>query len=70
MNNYFTQLIANTAPLSVSSEQITSYRKQIIDEMRKLGATDNDFDLVCDNTVINSIVNNRKAEDVAWAILQ
>lgn len=70
MNTYFTQLTANTAPPSISSEIISSYRKELIEEMIRLGATDNELDLVCDNTVINSIMNKRKVEDVAWAILQ
>lgn len=54
----------------ISRLRIRSYRKALIAEMVKLGATKSELGLVCDDIIINSILNSRKAEDVAWAILQ
>ena len=60
----------NSLQTSISSEQISAYRKMLISEMIELGAADNDIELVSDDLVINSIMNGRAAKDVAWAILQ
>lgn len=49
---------------------INDYRSKLIEEMIKLGATENDIDLISDTLIRNSIQNNRTPKDVAWAILQ
>ena len=54
----------------ICQHEISSYRSLLIVEMRKMGATDDDIKLIHDATIRNSILNKRKPEDVAWAILQ
>lgn len=54
----------------ISPSQIKEYNDLLISALKSMGATDNELSLVCDAIIINSIHNNRKAEDVAWAILQ
>ena len=49
---------------------IDEYRTALIEEMLKQGATKADIDLISDALIINAIEQNRKVEDVAWAILQ
>ena len=55
---------------SVSPEQISLYRDRVIDEMKKMGATNHEIELLKRETILNSIRNKRDPEDVAWAILQ
>ena len=55
---------------AISMKAIDDYRSLIADEMRKMGASDDDILLIHDNTILNSILRKRKPEDVAWAILQ
>lgn len=38
--------------------------------MIKLGAKENEINLISDALIQNAINNNRNAKDVAWAILQ
>lgn len=59
--------IRETTP---DESKIIAYRKLLLAEMRKMGADESDLDLVCDAIIVNAINNDRKAEDVAWAILQ
>lgn len=54
----------------ISSSQIKEYRDLLISALKKMGAADQDISLVCNAVIINSIHNNRKVENVAWAILQ
>lgn len=55
---------------TASPEEITLYRRLVIAEMEKLGATSQEIALLQLETILNSIRNKRKPEDVAWAILQ
>lgn len=69
MKKYF--LIQNqTVSINASPELIELYREKIIQEMKKLGATSQEIELLQYETILNSINNKRKPEDVAWAILQ
>lgn len=69
MKKYF--LLRNHAvDTSTSPEEISQYRNMVILEMEKMGATDQEIQLLCTETILNSIRNKRKPEDVAWAILQ
>ncbi len=70
MKAYFKSLLVQKTTPVISTNEMESYRDALLSEMIKLGASENDFNLVCDNLIIASIINNRKAEDVAWAILQ
>lgn len=54
----------------ISESEIAEYRKSLLAELKKMGADENDINLVSDTIIINAINKNRKAEDVAWAILQ
>lgn len=54
----------------MNSENLEQYRSQLILEMKKLGATKNEIELISDTLILNAINNNRKPEDVAWAVLQ
>lgn len=68
MKKYFAMRSAST--VSVSSPQMTAYREQVICEMKKMGATEQELALLHDITIKNSIINKREPRDVAWAILQ
>lgn len=63
-------IISDCIKPNISQNEITSYRSLLIAEMKKIGATNRDIDLIHDATIRNSIRNKRKPEDVAWAILQ
>lgn len=69
MYKYFAIQISSISD-STSSEKISEYRHLIIEEMIKMGATNQEISLLQTATIINSIRNNRKPEDVAWALLQ
>lgn len=69
MKKYF--LLRNYAvDTSTSPEEIFQYRAKVILEMEKMGATDEEIQLLRTETILNSIRNKRKPEDVAWSILQ
>lgn len=55
---------------SITQDQIDAYRTTVVIEMEKMGATNQEISLLRTETVLNSIRNHRKPEDVAWAILQ
>lgn len=46
------------------------YKERIIEEMKLLGATQDEIDLLTVQIVLNGINNNREPKSVAWAILQ
>ncbi len=68
MKKYFLQ--NHVANISTSPEETLQYRSMVILEMKKMGATDQEIKLLRDETILNSIRNKRRPEDVAWAILQ
>lgn len=49
---------------------IIEYRKSLMTEMERMGATQQEISLIKDATIINAIQRKRNPEDVAWAILQ
>ncbi len=69
MKKYFMQRNASIAS-SITQDQIDAYRTTVVIEMEKMGATNQEISLLRTETVLNSIRNHRKPEDVAWAILQ
>lgn len=62
--------MANYNNVDMERFMIIQYKEQIIIEMKKMGASDNELLLVREATVRNAIRRNRRPEDVAWAILQ
>jgi len=69
VKKYF--LLRNRAvDTSTSPEEILQYRTLVMVEMEKMGATEQEIHLLSNETILNSIRNKRKPEDVAWAILQ
>lgn len=50
--------------------QIAEYKKEVIKIMKKKGASDVQIRLVRDGSVKCAIINKRKPEDLAWAIMQ
>lgn len=59
----------NTLQKSISPE-IDSYRKALQNELIKLGASEQEINLIKDATIRNAIRRKRKPEDVAWALMQ
>lgn len=53
----------------IPAESISNYKAEIITEMRKMEATDEEIALLSDEMIINAIRNGRKPADVAWAVL-
>lgn len=60
----------NVVVTQVTSLQIALYRERLIDEMKAMGASDQELLMIHDATIKNSIINKREPRDVAWAILQ
>lgn len=70
MKKFFTRQMSVCVAKTVCQDEIVRYRSLLIIEMKKMGATENEIGLIHDATIRNSIRNNRKPEEVAWAILQ
>ncbi|MBQ8004672.1 MAG: hypothetical protein IJ299_06240 [Oscillospiraceae bacterium] len=70
MKKFFARQMAVCVSRNISQEEIARYRSLLIVEMEKMGATQNEISLIHDATIRNSIRNDRKPEEVAWAILQ
>ncbi len=68
MNTYFKNQLIYVE--DIEEKDIVSYRKLVIIEMEKLGASEIEKQLLCDAIIKNSIRNKRKPEDVAWALIQ
>ena len=60
----------NQLSSKISPEQIRSFRAQVEECMRKLGATETDLSFLHDEAICNTIRRNGKPEDLAWALLQ
>ncbi len=69
MKKYFI-LRTDGMDVDTSPEQILLYRDKVIEALKQFGATSQEIALLHDETILNSIRNNRKPEDIAWAILQ
>lgn len=70
LKKYFAMRIASVSTVQITAVQIASYRKELINEMIKMGASEQELSLVHETTITNSIINKREPRDVAWAILQ
>lgn len=70
LKKYFAMRMAYASAVQISSVQIDAYREQVVIEMKKMGATEQELSLLHDITIKNSIINKREPRDVAWAILQ
>lgn len=70
MKTYFLNLSSKKPSVEICSSQFNKYKESLILAMKEMGATEDELELLCDEIIFNSIRNNRKAEDVAWAILQ
>ena len=70
VKKYFAMRMASTTSIQITAVQIASYRESLMNEMRKMGASEQELSLVHDATIRNSIINKREPMDVAWAILQ
>lgn len=62
--------IISQQPFTINEAIIADYRRSVIEELKSLGATDSDIDLVDDATIINAIKANKYPNEVAWTILQ
>ena len=60
----------NVVATQATSLQIALYRERLINEMKAMGASEQELLMVHDATIKNSIINKREPRDVAWAILQ
>lgn len=70
MKKFFLNRLASISTSAISASQIAEYRKMLVEEMKKQGASEAELSLIHDATIVNSIRNKRQPEDVAWAILQ
>ena len=70
MNKFFLKRLSTVSTSGISVSQIEEYRRDLVAEMKKQGASDNELMLIHEATIINSIRSNRQPEEVAWAILQ
>ena len=70
MKKFFARQMSVCISKNICQDEIARYRSLLIIEMKKMGATQDEISLIHDATIKNSIRNNRKPEDVAWAILQ
>ncbi len=70
VKKFFAQRLSLVASSEVTSVQIEKYRHLVVLEMQKMGASEKDIKLLQEATILNSINNKRRPEDVAWAILQ
>lgn len=60
----------NVVATQVTALQIVLYRERLINEMKAMGASDQELLMIHDAIIKNSIINKREPRDVAWAILQ
>ncbi len=70
MKKYFFIKSEQVSTVRISQYKVDLYKEQLIIEMKRLGAESEELSLISDSIIQNSILNGRKPEDVAWAILQ
>lgn len=70
MKKFFLERANSMSKENISPSDIASYKALLVAELEKMGATDSEISLVHEATIRNSIINKRRPEDVAWAILQ
>lgn len=69
MNTYLEKILSQIESPTIDEGELLEFRAQVVKEMKKMGATKVQFSLLKDGVLKNAIRNNRKPEDVAWAIL-
>lgn len=57
-------------PLKDNEFDIIEYQKLVIEEMKKLGATEADLNLVGIGVLRTGIKHKRSPKDIAWALMQ
>ena len=70
MKKYSMGLAQGMSKKGVAQEKIEEYRDMLIIELKKLGASGSELELIYEEMIINAINNGRKAVDIAWVILQ
>ena len=70
MKKYFLNRIKKPSMLDVPVSVFEAYRENLLCELQKMGATESELNLVCEDLILNSIISESRPEDVAWAILQ
>lgn len=70
MKKYSMELTQSTSKKGVVQEKIEGYRDMLIIELKKLGTSGSELELVSEEMIINAINNGRNVVDIAWAILQ
>lgn len=70
MKEYSMELAQGMSKKGVVQEKIEGYRDMLIIELKKLGASGSELELIYEEMIINAINNGRKAVDIAWVILQ
>lgn len=56
--------------MQIALDKFEEYKEEVLNQMVLQGATENDLQLLKEETIINAIRKNRSPKDVAWAILQ
>lgn len=54
----------------ITEEKIRVYKEELVEELKKQGATEKEIGLISDELIINAINNKNSASNVAWALLQ
>ena len=70
MKKYFVNAREKISLPNIPADQILAFRNDVIEEMLRMGASENDYRLISDPTIVNAITRNMKPGEVAWAILQ
>ena len=70
MKKYFIDAMEKVSLPNIPADQILAFRNDIIEEMLRLGASENDYRLISEPMIVNAITRNIKPGEVAWAILQ
>lgn len=70
MYKYFEQLQSCADKKTISEQEIHKYKSNVLSEMKAMGATEDDINLLDDGIIRCSIINNHKPYDTAWSLLQ
>ena len=70
MYKYFEQLQTAIPKKDISKTDISKYKNQVIEHLRKAGASDAEIKLVNAEMIESAINNNHTPAETAWAIQQ
>ncbi len=70
MNKYLLSIISKPDMSNINMADIEAYKIAVINEMIKCGASSAQLNLVKEGAIKYAIINKRKPEDLAWAIMQ